>query len=273
MPDSRYSDLDRPPLSEAALNRALVRPGSLWTGVTVVESTGSTNADLAGLAQAGAAEGIVLVAEEQLAGRGRLGRAWSAPARSSLIVSVLLRPEPPIATHGWLPLLFGVAAASAVRRLGEVDVRLKWPNDLLIGDRKLAGVLAERVEGAVVVGMGLNVSLRADELPVATGTSLALQDAACIDRDPLLRAVLREVESHYADWTEAGGDADKAGLRAAYQASSATIGREVRVELPGDRFLTGRATGVDESGRLQLTAEGQSHALSAGDVVHLRPSA
>lgn len=273
VPDSRYSDLNRPPLSEAALNRALVRPGGLWTGVTVVESTGSTNADLAGQAREGAVEGTVLVAEEQVAGRGRLGRTWTAPARSGLAVSVLLRPAPPVTTHGWLPLLFGVAAASAVRRLAEVDVRLKWPNDLLVGDRKLAGVLAERVEDAVVVGMGLNVSLRADELPVQTATSLAIQEAACLDRDPLLRAVLREVESHYADWAEAGGDADMAGLRAAYQASSATIGREVRVELPGGRFLTGRATGVDEAGRLRLTAGGEQHTLSAGDVVHLRPSA
>lgn len=271
MPDSRYSDLERPPLSEAALNRALVRPGSVWTGVTVVERTGSTNADLATSAREGAPEGAVLVAEEQLAGRGRLGRVWTAPPRSGLMVSVLLRPRPPVETQGWLPLLFGVAAATAVRRLAEVDVRLKWPNDLLIGERKLAGVLAERVEDAVVIGMGLNVSLRPDELPVETATSLAVQQGACLDRDPLLRAVLREVESHYRDWTEAAGDADGSGLRAAYQASSATIGRDVRVELPGGRFLSGRAGGIDQAGHLQVTAEGRRYTLSAGDVVHVRP--
>ncbi|WP_113703458.1 biotin--[acetyl-CoA-carboxylase] ligase [Nonomuraea lactucae] len=272
MPDSRYSDLDRPPLSEAALNRALVRPGSLWTGVSVVERTGSTNADLATLARQGAAQGAVLVAEEQLAGRGRLGRTWTAPPRSGLTVSVLLRPEPPVATQGWLPLLFAVAAASAVRRLAEVDVRLKWPNDLLIGERKLAGVLAERVEDAVVIGMGLNVSLKPEELPVETATSLAIEQGACLDRDPLLRAVLREVETHYRDWSEAAGDADRSGLRAAYQASSATIGREVRVELPGERFLAGRATGVDHAGHLQVAAQGERYTLSAGDVVHVRPA-
>ena len=90
------------------------------------------------------------------------------------------------------------------------------------------------------------------------------------DRDPLLRAILREVEWHYLDWTEAGGDADACGLRAAYQASSATIGRQVRVELPGDRILTGLATGVDASGQLQVRASDGDHVLSAGDVVHVR---
>ncbi|MFG1941963.1 biotin--[acetyl-CoA-carboxylase] ligase [Nonomuraea sp. NPDC048826] len=267
---SRYSDLDRPPLSEAALNRALVRPGSLWTGVTVVDSTGSTNADLAGAARAGAREGAVLVAEEQVAGRGRLGRTWTVPAYAGLTFSVLLRPTVPVAAYGWLPLLFGVAAASAVRRLAEVDVRLKWPNDLLIGERKLAGVLAERVDDGVVVGMGLNVSPREDELPVETATSLAVEKAACLDRDPLLRAVLREVATHYHEWGEAGGDADACGLRAAYLAASATVGRDVRVELPGDTVLTGRATGIDHSGHLQVSADDQAYTLSAGDVVHVR---
>ncbi len=270
---SRYSDLDRPPLSEAALNRALVRPGSLWTGITVVESTGSTNADLAAAAREGAEEGRVLVAEEQLAGRGRLGRTWTVPARAGLTFSVLLRPSLPAASFGWLTLLFGVAAASAVRRLAEVDVRLKWPNDLLVGERKLAGVLAERSEGAVVVGMGLNVLLRPEELPVGTATSLAVEKAACLDRDPLLRAVLREVETHYREWAEAGGDADACGLRAAYLAISATVGREVRVELPGGASMTGQATGIDTAGHLQVAAGGATSTLSAGDVVHVRPTA
>ncbi|GAA2392012.1 biotin--[acetyl-CoA-carboxylase] ligase [Nonomuraea africana] len=302
MSESPFTDLDRPPLSEAALNRALVRPGGLWSGVTVVDRAGSTNADLAERAKSGEREGAVLIAETQLAGRGRLGRVWNAPPRSGLTFSVLLRPDVPQLRQGWLPLLFGVAAASAVRRVAGVDVRLKWPNDLLVGERKLAGILAERVEtGAVVVGMGLNVSLRADELPVGTATSIAIElgdraksDSAKsdraeheepaeggegqpgsmderahgTDRDPLIRAILREIESHYRDWQSAGGDADACGLRAAYQASSATIGREVRVELPGDRILTGTATGVDAEGHLQVGGR----TLSAGDVVHVRPA-
>jgi BirA family biotin operon repressor/biotin-[acetyl-CoA-carboxylase] ligase len=212
----------------------------------------------------------VLVAESQVSGRGRLGRAWSAPPRSGLTFSILLRPSVPVTAQGWLPLLYGVAAASAVRRLAEVDVRLKWPNDLLIGERKLAGVLAERVDDAVIVGMGLNVSLKDEELPVGTATSLAIEKAACVDRDPLLRAVLREVESHYREWTEAGGDAEAAGLHAAYLAVSATTGRRVRVELPGEQELTGLATGVDRAGHLQVESAGRRYTLSAGDVVHVR---
>ncbi|MFC4531480.1 biotin--[acetyl-CoA-carboxylase] ligase [Sphaerisporangium dianthi] len=272
MLDSPYTDLERPPLSEAALNRAVVRPGSLWTRLAVVGRTGSTNADLARAAREGAGEGAVLIAELQDSGRGRLGRVWTAPARSSLTFSMLLRPAVPAARQGWLTLLVALAAASAVRRLANVDVRLKWPNDLLIGERKLAGILAERVEGAVVVGMGLNVSLRPAELPVPTATSLAIEEAECADRDPLIRGVLREVETHYRDWVAAGGDADASGLRAAYIAASATIGKEVRVELPGDRVLRGVATGVDVSGQLVVDAGGAGHALSAGDVIHVRPA-
>ncbi len=279
MSESPFTDLDRPPLSQRALTRALVRPGGLWSSVTVAARTGSTNADLVAAARDGAAEGDVLIAELQEQGRGRLGRSWTAPARSSLTFSMLLRPDVPPARLGWLSLLTGVAAASAVRRVAEVDVRLKWPNDLLIGERKLAGVLAEQVSGtpgAVIVGMGLNVSVREAELPVPTATSLAVEGAVCVDRDPLIRAVLREVESRYRDWTAARGDADACGLRRSYLAMSATVGREVRVELPGGRRLTGTATGVDQDGRLLVrgSAGGEEgeHALSAGEVVHLRPA-
>ncbi|GLW96107.1 biotin--[acetyl-CoA-carboxylase] ligase [Microtetraspora sp. NBRC 16547] len=273
MPESRFTDLDRPPLSEKALRKALIRPGSLWSEITVVERTGSTNADLVEAAGGGAPEGAVLVAESQVEGRGRLGRVWSAPPRSGLTVSMLFRPGGSAARPvrlGWLPLLVGVAAAAAVRGVAEVEVWLKWPNDLLIGERKLAGILAERVEDGIVVGMGLNVSIRPEELPVERATSLAVEKAACLDRDPLLRAVLREIETHYREWLSVGGDPDACGLRSAYLASCATIGQEVRVELPGDRVLTGVATGVDESGRLLVRAAGEEHALSAGDVVHVR---
>ncbi|MFD0886716.1 biotin--[acetyl-CoA-carboxylase] ligase, partial [Streptosporangium algeriense] len=125
--------------------------------------------------------------------------------------------------------------------------------------------------GAVVVGVGLNVSLRAEELPVPTATSLVIEEAACADRDPLIRAVLREIETHYDEWSQADGDADACGLRAAYLGLSATVGREVRVELPGERMLTGLATGVDAAGHLLVESQGSVHTLSAGDVVHVRP--
>ena len=134
MSSSPWSDLDRPPLRGAALERAVLRPDGLWTSLRVVEETGSTNSDLVAEAARGAAAGAVLVAEEQTAGRGRLERRWSAPARSGIFLSMLLRPDGvPKQRWGWLPLLVGVSAASALSQVSGVEVRLKWPNDLLVG--------------------------------------------------------------------------------------------------------------------------------------------
>ncbi|KAF4406540.1 MULTISPECIES: biotin--[acetyl-CoA-carboxylase] ligase [Streptomyces] len=280
----RWSDLDRPPLNATALRRALLRPGALWTGLDVVQVTGSTNTDLAERVRGGGPggaevpEGTVLVAEEQSAGRGRLDRQWSAPPRSGLFFSVLLRPGPDVPEDrwGWLPLLAGVATATALARAAGVDTALKWPNDLLVTvggeERKTGGILAERAGDAVVVGIGLNVSLRAAELPVPGAGSLALAGAVSTDRDPLLRAVLRSIGNWYADWRAAAGDAAASGLMDAYAAGCATLGRTVRAELPGDRAVTGEAVAVDGDGRLVLAcADGVREPVGAGDIVHLRP--
>ncbi|AXG79939.1 biotin--[acetyl-CoA-carboxylase] ligase [Streptomyces paludis] len=279
-PANRWSDLERPPLNLRALRRGLVVPGGLWTALDVVTATGSTNSDLAARARDGAVEGAVLVAEEQTAGRGRLDRRWTAPARSGIFFSVLLRPGPevPVERLGWLPLLTGVAVATGLARAAGVDTALKWPNDLLVTvggeERKAGGILAERAGAdAVVVGVGLNVSLRADELPVPTAGSLHLADAVSLDRDTLLRGVLRSLEQWYGRWRAAGGDPALSGLQEAYAAGCATLGRTVRAELPGDRALTGEAVAVDGDGRLILrTADGTRQAVSAGDVVHVRPA-
>ena len=279
---SPWSDLDRPPLRATALERALVGPDRLWTSVRVVRETGSTNSDLAAQAAAGeAAAGAVLVAEEQTAGRGRLDRRWSAPARSGIFLSMLLRPGDlgvPRERWSWLPLLTGVAAASALSRTAEVGVRLKWPNDLLVtvdgAERKLGGILAELAGDAVVVGIGLNVSLRAEELPVPTAGSLLLAGAGVIDRETLLRGLLRTFADLYTDWCSAAGHSEASGLRPAYAAQCATIGRSVRVELPGGRELLGEAVSVDGDGRLVVrAADGVEQAVAAGDVVHVRPGA
>ncbi|MFI5754392.1 biotin--[acetyl-CoA-carboxylase] ligase [Streptomyces sp. NPDC051569] len=277
-PASRWSDLERPPLDVRALRRGLIRPGGLWSSLDVVPSTGSTNSDLAARAAAGLTEGAVLVAEEQTAGRGRLDRRWSAPARSGLFFSVVLRPGPdvPVERYGWLPLLTGVAVATGLARAAGVDTSLKWPNDLLVNvdgeERKAGGILAERAgDGAVVVGIGVNVSLRAAELPVPTAGSLALADAVSLDRDTLLRGVLRSLERWYGEWRAADGDPGASGLQEAYTAGCATLGRAVRAELPGDRELAGEAVAVDGDGRLVLaTAGGERHAVGAGDIVHVR---
>ncbi|WP_406007078.1 biotin--[acetyl-CoA-carboxylase] ligase [Streptomyces sp. NBC_00637] len=277
---SRWSDLDRPPLNAPALRRALVREGGLWSRVDVVQSTGSTNSDLVAAASAGeAGEGAVLVAEEQTSGRGRLDRRWTAPPRSGLFFSVLLTPsEVPVARWGWLPLLTGVAVATGLSRAAGVDTALKWPNDLLVTvdgeERKAGGILAERAgQDAVVVGVGLNVTLRADELPVPLAGSLALAGALSTDRDTLLRGVLRSLEEWYGRWREAGGDPAASGLQETYAAGCATLGRTVRAELPGDRSIVGEAVAVDGDGRLVIaTKEGVQEPVGAGDIVHLRPA-
>ncbi|MFG2886047.1 biotin--[acetyl-CoA-carboxylase] ligase [Streptomyces sp. NPDC048297] len=278
--DSRWSDLDRPPLNVTALRRGLIREGGLWSAIDVVQSTGSTNSDLVARASGGTVEeGAVLVAEQQTAGRGRLDRQWSAPPRSGLFFSVLLRPaEVPVARWGWLPLLTGVAVAAGLSRAAGVDTALKWPNDVLVTvggeERKAGGILAERAgDDAVVIGVGINVTLRADELPVPQAASLALAGAVSTDRDPLLRAMLRSLEDWYDRWRAAGGDPAAAGLQEAYAVGCATLGRTVRAELPGDRALVGEAVAVDGDGRLVIaTKEGVQEPVGAGDIVHLRPA-
>ncbi|MEU2245494.1 biotin--[acetyl-CoA-carboxylase] ligase [Streptomyces sp. NPDC019224] len=287
-PQSRWSDLDRPPLNVPALRRGLLRPGALWTALDVVGSTGSTNTDLAARA-AGLTEGTVLVAEEQTAGRGRLERSWTAPARSGLFFSVYLTPgDVPAERWGWLPLLTGVAAATGLARAAGVDMALKWPNDLLVTipedsgklrpgetplgeERKTGGILAERAGDGVVIGIGINVSLRADELPAPTAASLALAGAVSTDRETLLRGVLRSLEHWYGLWRDADGDAAASGVQEAYAAGCATLGRTVRAQLPGGRTLTGEAVAVDGDGRIVLsTGDGLRAPVSAGDIVHLR---
>lgn len=261
-------------LDPAALRRDLLSPRGSFARVDVVGETGSTNADLAAAAADGAPDRTVLVAEYQSAARGRVGRSWQAPARSGLFCSVLLRPDGVGQERwGWLPLLAGLALASAVQRLGAVETVLKWPNDLLLGPRraKAAGILAE-VAGhdAVVLGIGCNVTVSDAELPVAGATSLAIERAASLDRERLLVALLRELDARERHWAGCGGDAAASGLGADYRRGCATLGRRVRVTLPAGQEMTATATGIDEQGRLVLDDGVVRRAVSAGEVTHLR---
>lgn len=260
--------------------------GGFWTALDVVASTGSTNVDLLARAAGDAAvpEGQVLVAEEQTAGRGRLGRTWTSVPGASLTFSVLLRPATvPAARRGWLALLAGVAVASAVRSVtaggvsgGGVDAVLKWPNDVLVADRKLAGILAEQSPdgSAVVIGTGINVATPADALPVSpaglAGTSL-LAEGATVAREALLLEVLRQLERWYLAF-RADPDPVRTGLLDAYRPLCVTLGQKVRVELPVGRFVTGVARGIDPDGRLLVSDNpgDPPMAISAGDVVHVR---
>jgi BirA family biotin operon repressor/biotin-[acetyl-CoA-carboxylase] ligase len=269
-PSPRWSDLERPPLDGPALAASLSRDGGLWRSLEVVAEIGSTNAALVQAAAAGEPEGTVLVAEHQVAGRGRLDRVWTSPPRAGLTVSFLLRPDVPAARRGWIPLLTGVALAEAVGEVTGVRASLKWPNDLLALDgRKLAGILAESSGTAVVVGVGLNVSTTAAELPDG-GTSLSGVTGGTVDRAPVLLGFLRAVERRYRRWTAALGDPVSSGLAADYLAWSSTVGREVVVSLPDGSTLRGIAQAVDWDGRLVLsTADGVTQ-LASGDVRHVR---
>jgi BirA family biotin operon repressor/biotin-[acetyl-CoA-carboxylase] ligase len=284
----------RKPLDAASLRRAVLRPGGLWHAVEVEDRTGSTNADLLARALAGAPEGLVLAADEQSAGRGRLGRTWVSPPRAALTFSLLVRPAVPPARRGWLPLLAGVAVASAVTAVTGVPTQLKWPNDVLaapapapaasagpsvsagLSAAKLAGILAEAAGDAVVVGVGLNVSTEPGELPppgpgALAATSLRIAGATALDREPLLAAILAGFERWYLAWRRADGDPGRCGLRAEYTRWSGTIGRRVRVELPGGQVLSGLAVGVEEDGRLLVRVSPDAElSVAAGDVVHLR---
>jgi BirA family transcriptional regulator, biotin operon repressor / biotin---[acetyl-CoA-carboxylase] ligase len=264
----------RTPPSRPPLDRDL-RPDPLWR-VEVVEALPSTNAAVVERARRDEPEGLVLVAEHQTAGRGRLDRAWETPARAALTFSALLRPRVPDRRWPWLPLLAGVAVCEGVAAAGGPRCELKWPNDVMYGDHKLAGILAERVDtragAALVVGIGLNVTSQREELPVPTATSLLLAGMPAPDRSRLLVAILDALADHYRAWQEAGGDAS-AGLAADYTRVCRTVGSEVEVHLPDGRTLRGRAVGVDDDGGLVVDSGGTRVSLSAGDVVHVRPGA
>jgi BirA family biotin operon repressor/biotin-[acetyl-CoA-carboxylase] ligase len=260
-----------------SLRHAVIRPDGLWRAVDVKDATGSTNADLVARALDGAREGVVLAAEEQYAGRGRMDRTWVSPPRAALLFSLLVRPGTvPSARLGWLSLLTGVAVASAVSSVTGVDARLKWPNDVLAGGAKLGGILAEAAGDAVVVGIGVNVSTEAAELPGPgpgglPATSVRVAGGASLDREKLLTAILAGFEHWYRAWRQAGGDPERSGLRDAYTGLCDTIGRSVRAELPGGQLLSGPAAGVDPDGRLLVrVSSGAEVPVAVGDVVHLR---
>jgi BirA family transcriptional regulator, biotin operon repressor / biotin---[acetyl-CoA-carboxylase] ligase len=257
----------RPPLDPERL-AALITALGRGLRVEILDAAPSTNAVVADRARDGEAHGLVVVAEHQTAGRGRLDRSWETPARAALTFSVLLRPRVPAAEWPWLPLLAGHSLAIALRE-AEVPAGLKWPNDVLVGERKVAGILLERVDTpdgpAAVLGIGLNVSTTEAELPVDTATSVGLVTGSAPDRTELLARVLGRLVDEYDAW-QADGPARGETLRASYTEACMTLGREVRVELPGGEVRTGTARGIDAGGRLVV----DEFAVGAGDVVHVR---
>ncbi|BBZ10194.1 biotin--[acetyl-CoA-carboxylase] ligase [Mycobacterium branderi] len=263
----------RAPLDAAVISDGLIGPGLPWRRLDVVDETGSTNADLLARASDGEdIDGAVLMAEYQTTGRGRHGRHWLAPPRAQIALSVGVGgASVPRSGWGWLPLATGVAVVDALAAVAGISAGLKWPNDVVVGDGKLAGILAEVAAPApvIVVGLGLNVTLTADEAPDPVATSLLMLGSSAIDRNALAHRILRELAARIDAWRTAGG-ADPA-LFADYQHHSLTLGTRVRAILPGDHEVVGVAQAIDELGRLCIDTGGQVETVSAGDITHLRP--
>ncbi|MEM7140529.1 MAG: biotin--[acetyl-CoA-carboxylase] ligase [Actinomycetota bacterium] len=240
---------------------AAVGPGPL---LHVVE-TGSTNRDLVDEARAGVVDPVVLVADHQTAGRGRLDRRWEAEPGAGLLMSVRV----PIAQQQANSVVQGVGAAAraAADSICRVPVLAKWPNDLVVTDGaapgKLAGVLGEFVDGpttCVVVGIGINIS----PVPGQSGATSIEQCGGAADRDRLLAALLEELASRLDDPSR---------LVEEQRIHSATLGTRVRAELPGGRVLSGTASDLDDAGSLLLVDDdGATHVVTTGDVIHLRPA-
>ncbi len=241
-----------------------MRPKSPWGTVEYAVSLDSTNA----AALRDPRPWRVVVAEEQVQGRGRLGRDWTTIPSSALAVSVVV----PLAREGllgWVPLMAGLAVRDAVGTAAGLDVALKWPNDVIVpsdDDRKLAGILCQWAPGVgVVIGVGINVLTPRSALPVDTATSVVAAGGR-VTREALLTAFLDALARRHG---ELGDHPER--TRGAYRACCATIGRQVQVHEPA-RERVGRVLGVDDEGRLLLATAQGAVALSAGDVVHVRPA-
>jgi BirA family transcriptional regulator, biotin operon repressor / biotin---[acetyl-CoA-carboxylase] ligase len=212
-------------------------------------------------------EGLVIVTQDQRAGRGRLDRTWTSPAGSGVAVSLLVRPTVARVHWPWLPLLLSRAAAAVIRRRG-VAAGVKWPNDVVVDDaaglRKLGGVIATVIDDSVVLGLGVNVSLRDDQRPDERASSLLMEGAKDLDAPSLVEQIIQEFDSLLSAMEE-GAD-----LRMSYLSDCVTIGREVRVALVDGSEISGHASTVDESGALVVTSDDRRVAVIAGDVTHVR---
>ena len=259
-----------------------IAPIALW-----LDEIGSTNTELSRRMSIEPADAwphlSVLATDNQTAGKGRLGRVWTAPAGACLAASVVVRPgrgrDFDSMGYGWIPLLAGTAMSRALTELlpAGKPAQLKWPNDVLIRGAKVCGILTElQPDGSVIIGSGVNLTLTQEQLPTPTSTSLALAGASAVDVDSVLAAYLGHLGTLLEKLARTGGNAEAAGLVAEVSADCHTIGQSVRVELPSGESPIGRAIGLDREGRLLVdtavgdVAEGSILAVAAGDVTHLR---
>ena len=239
-------------------------PGGSATGVIVrLDTVDSTQSVAFALAERGAADRTVVVADEQLAGRGRRGRTWRAPAGTSLLASIVVRPRLPQSLLSTLSLTTAVAVAEALRRVAKVDARLKWPNDVLVAGRKVAGILLEsRMSGGAsvvtIIGVGINLGQREFPPDLAEGaTSIALETGQAPSRESVLAALLEEFDAWRARLEGEGFGP----VREAWRRLSDTLGRRVTVDT-----VTGLAADLDTDGALLIDVAGTLTRVLAGVV-------
>ena len=266
------------PLEAKAIQKVLTTT-TLGRTLHVLDIVTSTNTLAVRMAQEDAPHGTVVVSEAQSGGHGRLGRHWFSPPGRNLYCSVLLRTPVPrkrlTRWLSWTPLITALAAARAIHAVTGLSPSVKWPNDVLLGERKVGGVLCESGDLSspapyVVVGLGLNVNIEPGEFPEelqAIATSLAAETQRTFDRAALLAAFLSDLESR----TEAFLAGHEADIRREYMVRCMTLGRKVRVERAGTDPLTGRAESIEADGSLKIIRDdGSALDIHAGDVIHLR---
>jgi BirA family biotin operon repressor/biotin-[acetyl-CoA-carboxylase] ligase len=244
-----------------ALDKAVINSSvTQYWRVSVVDVTASTQNDLAALARSGKAKaGDVIAANYQSAGRGRLSRTFEAPKNSALLFSFYIQPKRSKEDWGWIALIAGASVAQA---LAKVKANVKWPNDILVNEKKISGLIAEIVDDGVVVGIGINVGMTVEELPVLTATSLAIEGVGDTNRNEILARVLALFETNFTTWDN--GDNSVAQI---YTSLSSTLGTKVQIHYPNEQIEKGLAVAISPRGELIL--DSGSH-VQAGDVVHLR---
>jgi BirA family biotin operon repressor/biotin-[acetyl-CoA-carboxylase] ligase len=251
-------EMVREALNESAINATLL--GSYWR-VSVFQSVASTQTELIG--KENLQHGDVFVTEFQSAGRGRLDRTFEAAQSSALLFSLYLEPKRNKLEWSAIPLLAGLSLVTALTKLDKaMAINLKWPNDLLVGDKKFAGILSEARADGVIVGIGLNVEMASSELPVPTATSLKLENFAELNRNVILPEILSNLALTIELWESGSHD-----LFEQYRQASSTLNKEVEIHLPSGKIITSRATGITDTGELHL-ANGLR--VNVGDVIHLR---
>lgn len=266
-------------LGTSAVLKSIRKGGGSWRSVTVFSEIASTNSVGMALAAAGCPTGVILVTDLQTAGRGRLDRSWQAPAGTSAMFSVVLRPSPGEREWGVLPLLTGVAVCEAIEFVTGLRASLKWPNDVVIRAEdapsgrggKVGGILAERdaASGAIVMGVGINVDLAEQDLPVPTATSLTLAGVPRPRRAKLAGRALSRIEHWYTAWDAVGTDpAAVDRLLGGYRDRCLSVGAELRVQRPGAEDLVGVGAGIGPHGELLVDSGGAQVPVVVGDVLH-----